>query len=352
MANDRITLSHGAGGEIMQRLIKERVLAHLGANQKGVEVPLSALDDSAVIDDIAFTIDGHTVKPLFFPGGDIGRLAVAGTVNDIAVIGAQPIALSSSMIIEEGLPFEQFDKIIESMAAACKEAGVPVITGDTKVVEAGAAQQMFITTAGIGKRSKALDDNIKEVKRHRKFGARWLLDSNIKSGDSIIVSGNIGDHGIAVLSAREGYGFETKIKSDVAPINKMLEAALAEGGIVAVKDPTRGGVANTLNEWASKSKVGIEIIEERLPITSEVSSACEMLGIEPLSIGNEGKAVIGVVSELADDIVGALRKTKYGKNAVIIGKATKSIKGVVMETTIGGKRIVEPPIGDPVPRIC
>ncbi|MFA5772510.1 MAG: hydrogenase expression/formation protein HypE [Thermoplasmata archaeon] len=349
----RITLAHGAGGETMQRLIGEHILKNFGGiKNKKIGVPLDALDDSAVIDDIVFTTDGHTVKPIFFPGGDIGVLSVAGTINDIAVMGANPLALSAAFIIEEGFSIDDYARIVNSMRKTSRYADVPIITGDTKVVEKGAAEKIFITTSGVGKKHESLEHNMREVKKYRKFNEKWLLDSNLGDGDKIIVSGNIGEHGVAILSFREGYGFESKIKSDVAPLNKMIAKILKVGGIVAMKDPTRGGVANTLNEWSQKSGVGISIMEEEIPISEAVLSACEMLGIEPLNIGNEGKVVIAVVKEKAEDVLSALRKTPEGKNATIVGTVRKSIKGVVMETVVGGKRIVEQPVGDPVPRIC
>lgn len=348
----RITLADGAGGEKMTRLIKNYVLKHLNSNAKNIEVGLSDLDDSAVVNGIVFTTDSYTVKPLFFPGGDIGSLAVSGTVNDIAVMGASPIALSSAFVIEEGFPVDDYEKILISMKKTSKHADVPIVTGDTKVVEKNAVEKIIINTSGIGMRNKTLDENIIEVRRYRKFDEKWIKDSNLKDGDKIIVSGSVGDHGIAILSFREGYGFESEIKSDVKPLNKMIEKILKVGGIVSMKDPTRGGLANTLNEFAEKSKTGIMVEEEKIPINEGVRSACEMLGIDPLEIGNEGKAVIGVVREKAEDVLKALRKTNEGRNAEIIGEATKKVKGVVLKTVVGGRRIVETPIGDPVPRIC
>jgi len=350
---EKIKLAQGAGGELMDQLIKEKILKYFGKENIGsAEVSLSMLDDSAVIDDIVFSTDSHTVQPIIFPGGDIGSLAVSGTINDIAVMGAKPIALSAGFIIEEGLPVNTFEKIVRSMSKCAKEAGVPIVTGDTKVVEKGAIQEFMINTSGIGKRTSLLDKNIKEVKLYRSFNKRWLLDSNIEKGDKIILSGNIGEHGIALLSFREGYGFETTIKSDVAPINGLMDKALTAGGIVSAKDPTRGGLANTVNEFSEKSKTGIILYEENIPIPDGVRSACDMLGIDPLEIGNEGKVVIGVVMEKADDVLAALKKHPLGKNAAIIGEATNEVKGVILETIIGGKRILHKPLGDPVPRIC
>ena len=350
-----LTMSHGAGGAVMQSMIGKLIVPIL-SNKKwkrpGIQVPLDALDDSAVVDGIVFTTDSHTVRPIFFPGGDIGSLSVAGTVNDLSVVGAEPLALSCGFVLEEGLAFEELERIIRSMAATCRKAGVPVVTGDTKVVERGAVQKLVINTSGIGRRSPLLDRNLKEARRFRKVGGNWLLDSNLKAGDRLILSGAVGDHGIAVLSQREGYGFESVIKSDVAPLNAMVAAALKAGGIVAGKDPTRGGLANLLNEWAEKSKTGIVVEEESVPVHDGVRTACEMLGIDPLSIGNEGKAVLGVVKERAEEVLKALRRTREGREAAIIGEATTDVKGVVLHTTVGGKRILEQPAGDPIPRIC
>lgn len=349
---DKIKLAQGAGGEMMDKLIKQKILKYFGKNIQKGEVPLSMLDDSAVIDDIVFSTDSHTVQPIIFPGGDLGSLAVAGTVNDISVMGATPIALSAGFIIEEGLSIENFETIVKSMSETADNANVPIVTGDTKVVENGAIQEFMINTSGIGKKSKFLEGNINEVKRYRKFKPKWLLDSNIESGDMIILSGNIAEHGIALMSFREGYGFETQIKSDIAPINSLMEKTLATGGVVSAKDPTRGGLANTVNEFSDKSGVGIIIQEEKIPIPNGVRSACDMLGIDPLEIGNEGKVVLGVVKEKADEILKEIKKHPLGKNAEIIGYATNKIKGVVLETTVGGRRNLHKPIGDPVPRIC
>ncbi len=336
----------------MDNLIKEKILNHFNYKSKKIEVPLSMLDDAAVVDDIVFSTDSHTVQPIIFPGGDLGSLAVSGTINDVAVMGAKPIALSSGFIIEEGLSADTFEIIVKSMSTYSKKAKVPIVTGDTKVVEKGAIQEFMINTSGIGKRSPNLDKNIQEVKSYRTFNKRWLLDSNLKKGDKIILSGNIGEHGIALMSFREGYGFETKIRSDVAPINELMEKALNVGGVISAKDPTRGGLANTVNEFSEKSRIGIIIEENTIPIPQGVKTACDMLGIDPLEIGNEGKIVLGVINEKVEDVLQSLKKHHLGKNAAIIGEVTDKIRGVVLKTTIGGKRILNKPIGDPVPRIC
>ncbi|KYH41444.1 MAG: hydrogenase expression/formation protein HypE [Candidatus Bathyarchaeota archaeon B26-2] len=343
-------MAHGAGGALMQRLIKEYVLKYLGGS--GVEVPLEALDDAAVVDDIVLKSDSHTVKPLFFPGGDVGRLAVAGTVNDIAVLGAKPVALSLGLILEEGFPIRDLEKIMKSIKETCKEARVHIVTGDTKVVERGSLDGCIINTSGIGRRSEELERNLQIVRKYRRLEARWILDSNLRPGDKIILSGPIGDHGLAVLSSREGYGFGSQIKSDVTPLNLVVSRILEVGGVTAMKDPTRGGLSNALNEWSEKSGVGIHIYEERIPIHEDVKVACEMLGIDPFDVGNEGKLIIGVVPQKAEEVLEELRMTKEGKEAQIIGEATKDFREVVLETVIGGKRIITTPIGDPIPRIC
>jgi len=348
---EKIKLAQGAGGELMDTLIKDKILKYF-VKKESAEIPLSMLDDAAVIDDIVFSTDSHTVQPLIFPGGNLGSLSVAGTINDVSVMGAKPIALSAGFIIEEGLPSETFETIVKSMAKVASDADVPIVTGDTKVVEKGAIQEFMINTSGIGKRTTILEKNIEIVKKYRSFDQRWLLDSNLEKGDKIILSGNIGEHGIALMSFREGYGFETAIKSDVAPINHLMEKALSIGGIIAAKDPTRGGLANTINEFSEKSKIGIILEEEYIPIPNGVQSACDMLGIDPLEIGNEGKVVLGVVKEKVESVLSALKKHHLGKNASIIGEATDSVNGVVLQTTVGGKRILHKPLGDPVPRIC
>jgi len=348
----KITMVHGAGGAVTNDLIKRYILKYLGGSN--AEVPLEALDDAAVINDIVLKSDSHAVKPLFFPGGDIGRLAVTGTVNDISVLGAEPVALASGFVLEEGLALTDFERIVRSMGETCKEAGVYVITGDTKVVEKGNLGGCIINMSGIGKRSQALEKNLLVVKKYRSmFSGRWLLDSNLRSGDKIILSGTVGDHGLAVLSSREGYGFGSKIKSDMTPLNKVIQRLLGEvGGIVAMKDPTRGGLSEALNEWSQKSKVGMLAVEEKIPIREDVLSACEMLGIDPLEVGNEGKIIIGVVAEKAEEVLEALKQTPEGKNAQTIGEATDQFKEVALQTVVGGKRILAPPIGDPIPRIC
>jgi hydrogenase expression/formation protein HypE len=346
---------HGAGGTVMHNLVKNYILKYFGGTESAsFEVPLEALDDAAVVDDIVLKSDSHAVRPIFFPGGDIGRLAVSGTVNDIAVLGAEPYALACGFILEEGLPLTDFERILASMQETCREANVGIVTGDTKVVEKGSLGGCVINVSGIGRRTEALEKNLAVVKRFRgDFKARWILDSNLKPGDKIILSGTIGDHGLAVLSAQEGLSFGGEIKSDVKPLNRLIQHLLGDvGGIVAMKDPTRGGLADALNEFSEKSKVGILIYEEKIPIKENVRAACEMLGLDPLEVGNEGKIIIGAVREKAEEILELLKMTKEGKDAEIIGETTEDFKGVAMQTVVGGKRIIARPVGDPVPRIC
>ncbi|OGS56239.1 MAG: hydrogenase expression/formation protein HypE [Euryarchaeota archaeon RBG_19FT_COMBO_56_21] len=346
----KITMAQGAGGERMQEFIREFVLKEF--DHDFGEIPLAALDDAAIVDGIAFTTDSYTVKPLFFPGGDIGVLSVAGTVNDLAVMGATPIALSCAMMIQEGFSGDDLHKIMKSISATAEKAKVKIVTGDTKVVEKSAIDGLFINTSGIGKRSVHLDHNIREVRRYRKFKWDWPNDSSVGDGDVLIASGPMGNHGVAILSFREGYGFETTVKSDAAPLNHLIAAGLKVGGITAMKDPTRGGLSNLLNEWADKSGIGIIVREEDIPIDDPVLAACEMLGIDPLEVGNEGKVIMAVAPERADGVLKAVRTRPEGAKARIIGHATKAIRGVMMETHTGGKRVIEPPVGDPVPRIC
>lgn len=334
----------------MQELIGKHIIPFMP--KVPTEVPLHSFDDSAVVDGIVFTTDGHTVKPLFFPGGDIGSLSVCGTVNDISVMGGRPIAMSCAMILEEGLELEVLEKVSKSIGETSLLAKVPVVTGDTKVMEAGAIERMVIVTSAIGRKSEFLDHNLRVAGQYRKVDSHWMTDDNLRDGDIVIATGTMGDHGVSLLSFREGYGFESEVQSDIAPLNGLVDEVLKVGGSVCMKDPTRGGLANAVNEWASKSKIGIEVEEIAVPINDAVRNACEMLGLDPLAIGNEGKMIVGVVPDMAESVLAAIRRHPYGKNAAIIGKATKDIHGVVLRTEVGGRRILEPPVGDPVPRIC
>ena len=349
----KITMLHGAGGTVMHDLVRNRIVKYFGGADNA-EISLEAMDDAAVVGDIALKSDSHVVKPIFFPGGDIGRIAISGTVNDIAAIGAEPYALACGFILEEGLSISDFEKILSSMRRTCKEAGVSIVTGDTKVVEKGVLGGCVINTSGIGRRTAALGRNLGVVKRFRhNFEERWVLDSNVREGDKIILSGTIGDHGLAVLSAQEGLSFGSGIRSDVQPLNRLIQRLLGEaGGVVAMKDPTRGGLADALNELSEKSDVGILISEGKVPIRDDVRVACEMLGLDPYEVGNEGKIIIGAVKEKAKETLEFLRSTNEGKEAEIVGEATTEFSGVAMQTVVGGKRIIARPVGDPVPRIC
>ena len=351
--NEKITMLHGAGGTVMHNLVKNYIIKHFSGIGNVAEVPLEAMDDAAVIGDVVFKSDSHAVKPIFFPGGDIGRLSISGTVNDISAMGAQPFALACGFILEEGLPIADLERILTSMHDTCVEAGVGIVTGDTKVIEKGSLGGCVMNVSGIGKRTQALESNLSVARQYRNVTSRWTLDSNLAAGDKIILSGTIGDHGLAVLSAQQGLTFGSEIKSDVRPLNRMIQRLFGEvGGVVSVKDPTRGGLADALNEWAEKSKVGILIHEDKVPIRDDVQAACDMLGLDPLEVGNEGKYIIGVVHEKMNEALEALKQTEEGKNAQIIGEATTQFKGVAMQTHVGGKRIVARPVGDPVPRIC
>ena len=278
-----IKMAHGAGGTVMQSLVADIIMKGLregwGEGVEGgggFEIPPEALEDSAVVEGIVFTTDSHTVKPLFFPGGDIGSLSVAGTVNDLAVMGARPVALSLALVLEEGYPVEDLKKIAESIGRTSAKAGVPVVTGDTKVMEKGQVSGVVVNTSGIGTRHPALDANLEVVRRHREHNARWLLDSALRPGDVVIVTGSVGDHGIALVSFREGYEFQSQLESDVAPLNHMATACLETGGVVAMKDPTRGGLSNSLNEWADKCGFGLLVDEPAIPLKPAVTAAIPM----------------------------------------------------------------------------
>ena len=327
-------MMHGAGGEVMGELL--RVLTRLTHNNAG-GIGLESLDDGAVIpvcgENIVFTTDSHIVRPIFFPGGDIGRISICGTVNDIAMMGGYPLALSCGMVIEEGFDIADLERIVASMDDALGEAGASLVTGDTKVMEHGALDGIVINTAGIG------------------IAKRIIRDNGLETGDKIIVSGTLGDHGIAILAYREGFNLGEQIYSDVAPVWGLVKEALAAGEIHAMKDPTRGGFASSINEMARKAGVGVRIYEECLPLRKSVRSAAGMLGIDPLEVANEGKVVMGVAEQDAEEILASIRRHKYGRDAAIVGTVTSN-SGVIMETLVGGERFIEPPVGDPVPRVC
>jgi hydrogenase expression/formation protein HypE len=335
-----ITIGHGAGGELMNQLLAQAVLKNISRKGAG-EVGLDDLDDGGSVSvgdvEVVVSTDSYTVKPIFFPGGDIGRLAMCGTINDVSVMGAKPLAVASALVIEEGFRTEDLERITKSMDEVSREAGVSIITGDTKVMEKNALDGIIITTTGIGIAPKG----------------KVIKDSNIRPGDKIILTGSLGDHGISLMSYREGFGFETSLKSDVAPLWGLIGRVLPLGGVRAMRDPTRGGLSATLNDWARKAGVGIVVREEKVPLKDGVKAASEMLGIDPFMVANEGKAVIGVEARKALGVLQAIKSTKLGRDAQIIGEVVDKYRGkVVLETVVGGRRIMEPPLGDPVPRVC
>jgi len=335
MNDETILLAHGSGSRLSHELIEKILLPPL-ANPL-----LAKLDDSAVFDlsgRLAFTTDSYVVSPIFFPGGDIGKLAVCGTINDLAMSGATPLYLSLSLIIEEGLTLSELTRIVKSIKATAEEAGVNIVTGDTKVVNRGSADKLFINTSGIGIVPEGID----------------ISGANAKIGDKVILSGTIGDHGIAVMSQREGLKFSVPVKSDCAPLNKLVSQMLeASPKIHCLRDPTRGGLATTLNELAKQSKIGIKIEEEKIPIHDGVRAACELLGFDSLYVANEGKLVAIVASNDADKVLVKMKRNTYGSYASIIGEVTDEHKGkVIMKTRLGASRIVDMLSGELLPRIC
>jgi hydrogenase expression/formation protein HypE len=337
MKNGRVDLSHGAGGRAMGQLIEDIFHAafdnprlRAGNDQSAFDVPAGRM---------VMTTDAYVVWPIFFPGGDIGSLAVNGTVNDIAMAGARPLYLSASFIIEEGLPFADLQRVATSMGEASRSASVPIITGDTKVVERGKADKLFVSTAGVGVAPPGL----------------VLSSDAIRSGDVVIVSGTIGDHGVAVMSKRENLEFETEILSDTAALHGLVAemVAVAGLGLRVMRDPTRGGLAATLNELAHQSRVGFSIAESAIPVRAEVAAACEFLGLDPLNVANEGKLVAVVAPEYADRLIAAMRDHPLGRQSSVIGRAVDDPNHFVeMRTAFGGGRIVDWLAGEQLPRIC
>ncbi len=335
--NEQIVMGHGAGGRMSHQLIQKAFLPAFD------NTALRAGDDAALLQpgaclQLSISTDAHVVSPLFFPGGDIGRLAICGTVNDVAMLGAKPLYLTAGFILEEGLSMETLQRVIASMQAAAAEAGIQIVAGDTKVVQKGKADGMYITTAGIGVVQAGVD----------------IGGAQARPGDVLILSGSIGDHGIAVLGARGDLGFQSSIQSDVAPLNHLIEAMLeASDNIHVLRDPTRGGLATTLNEIASQSNVGILLQEQSIPVHPEVNAACEMLGFDPLYIANEGKLIAFVARDDAEAVLKTMRQTRYGQDAVVIGEVTQEPRGrVLMKTAIGSQRVVDMLAGEMLPRIC
>jgi hydrogenase expression/formation protein HypE len=339
--DERVGLAHGAGGKAMRELVGEVLTAGFQSPTDDPAIGLDAMDDGAVVpigeESLVVTTDSHVIHPPFFAGGDIGRLAVSGTVNDLAVMGAIEVrALTSAVIIESNYPTAKLRKVAESMAATCEEANASVVTGDTKVMGNGEIDGVVVNTAGIGV-------------------AEYLTpDSGLDPKDVIITTDSIGEHGISLLAEREGIEFGSDLRSDVKPFNDLLARALEVGGenVKAMKDPTRMGLAGALNEMADKSDVGIEIREERVPVTSDVKGTGEMLGLDPFQIANEGVAVLGVAPRAAEDVLGALREHSKGENAAAIGKAIDDHHGRVILDTGLGNRYLREPAKEPAPRIC
>ena len=336
---EQIRMAHGAGGRL-SRLLVEEVIRPYFSNEV-----LDVMHDAALLPHqegrLAFTTDSYVVKPLFFPGGDIGRLAVCGTVNDLAVSGAKPLYLSMALVLEEGLSLVTLRRVLASMAQAAKEAGILIVTGDTKVVERGAVDGLFINTAGVGEVPAGVT----------------LSGANCRPGDVILVSGTLGDHGIAIMSQREGLAFSSNIESDAAPLNHLIADVLAAAPDTrCFRDPTRGGLASTLNEFAQASGVAMEIDEDAVPVRPDVQAACEMLGYDVLQVANEGKMVAVVPAEQADAALSAMRAARYGENAAIIGRVLPLAEGahpaVRVRTGWGSTRILDMLVGEQLPRIC
>ena len=336
MKADKILLDHGSGGKVSHSLISDIMLPIFD------NPILSQLNDGAIFDieknRLAFSTDTYVVDPIFFPGGNIGNLAVNGTVNDLAMCGAIPLYLSAGLIIEEGFPMPELEIILKEMNAAAEKAGVKIVTGDTKVVPKGAADNIFINTSGIGIIPKNVD-----IASHR-----------AQPGDKIILSGTIADHGITVLTQREGMTFDSSVVSDTAPLNHMVKNMLSICNDVHVlRDPTRGGVGTALNEIALKSEVGIKIFEEKIPVKNEVAGICEILGFDPIYIANEGKLLAFIPPDHAEEVLAVVREDKFGKDACIIGEVVQdNPRKVFMKTRIGGCRIVDMLTGEQLPRIC
>jgi hydrogenase expression/formation protein HypE len=339
--DERITLKYGAGGQAMRTLIQQVFLEGMVSARTDGDIGLAAMDDGAAlrIGDrwLVVTTDSHVIHPVFFPGGDIGRLAVSGTVNDLAMMGAtEVLGLTCAVIIEEGFSRADLVRIQRSIRETCDEAGAVVVTGDTKVMGKGELDGIVLNTTGI-----ALTDRV-------------VPDSGLRAGDRLIVTGTIGDHGMAVMARRHGLALDGDLRSDVAPLNRLVRAALdsAPGAIVAMKDPTRGGLASALHEMAGKSRVGIVLDEMALPVTPQVRAAGELLGIDPVHVANEGKAVLGVRPEAADAVLQAVRAHALGRDAAIVGTCTDERIGAVILDTGFGRRLVTEPEGELLPRIC
>ncbi|NIA20463.1 MAG: hydrogenase expression/formation protein HypE [Anaerolineaceae bacterium] len=333
--HETILLAHGGGGELSEELIRREILSRFRSPE------LARLADSAVLDwpggRLAMSTDGYVVRPLFFRGGDIGRLCIAGTVNDLLMAGARPLAVSLGVIVRDGFPMADFRRILDSVAATAEEAGVEVVTGDTKTVDHDAADGIFLTTAGVG-----------VVPRGRR-----LDYAAPREGDLVLVSGTVGDHGIAIMSERRQLGFQNEVASDAAPLVEVVEALLAAApNTRCLKDPTRGGLAVSLNEIARACGRTIVLEESRVPVRDAVAGACDLLGLDVLTVANEGKLLAVVPAEEAEAALEAMRKTRYGKEAATVGRVQEGRPGVVGVSALGGQRIIEVPYGEELPRIC
>ena len=336
LRDELVTLAHGSGGKATRALVEGLFVEELG------NPLLAPLGDSALLElngsRLAFTTDSYVVKPIFFPGGDIGELAVNGTVNDLAVAGARPLALSAGFVIEEGFPVADLRRIAASMARAARAAGVPVATGDTKVVERGKADGVYITTAGVG----TVADGVR------------LSAGRVRPGDRVLVSGTLGDHGMAVVVARGGLALEVELESDTAPLHELALALLSLGDAVHwMRDPTRGGLATALNELAEQAAVAVRLEEAALPLRPAVVGTCEILGIDPLYVASEGRLIAVVAEESAGEALTILRSHPLGAEAAMVGQISAEPEGiVVLQTAFGGSRVVDMLVGDPLPRIC
>lgn len=336
LSHDTVQLAHGAGGKLSNEMIDKIFLPRFS------NTTLEKMEDQAILDNpggrIAFSTDTFVVDPIFFPGGDIGDLAINGTVNDVAMSGAQPKFLSVGFILEEGLPFETLHRIVLSMEAAAKTADIQIVAGDTKVVNRGSCDKLFINTTGFGFVPEGVN----------------ISASNLKPGDKILLSGTLADHGMAVMTSREGLSFQSTVKSDTAGLNHLVNDMLAVSkDIHALRDPTRGGLATSLNEFASSSNVGIQLEDNKIPVKDDVRGACEILGIDPLYVANEGKLVAVVPADIADSMLATMKKNPLGENSAIIGEVTSNHPGVVaLRTGLGANRIVDMPVGEQLPRIC
>ncbi len=341
----QITLDHGSGGTASDELVRSIFLKHLRSPL------LQKLDDAALITlpdpfsrRLAFSTDSYVVDPLFFPGGSIGELAVNGTINDLSMQGAMPLALSLAFILEEGLSMHELERVVSDVAAACSRAEVPVITGDTKVVQRGKADRVFINTSGIGVVEHEID----------------ISPSRIRPGDAVVVSGTIGDHGITVLTSREGLELQGNVRSDTCALHKMVQGIISRlngldcpDALHAMRDPTRGGLATSLSEMARAAGVCMEIYEGQIPMHGEVRAACEIMGLDPLYLANEGKCIVVVENKVADAVIDAMYSFPEGKESAIIGEVTDAHAGrVVVHTVSGGSRLAEPLAGEALPRIC